>query len=81
MRPKGRTNMYAWPIWEVHIHYYGLLSSHLFIISLFELIMLLHPETQTHHMAEYLPRYPTVCIGQQLRSTHASRRQPIRQEI
>ena len=62
MRPKGRTNMYAWPIWEVHIHYYGLLSSHLFIISLFELIMLLCPETQTHRMAGYIPRYRNVRI-------------------
>ena len=63
MWPKGRTNKYAWPIWEVHIHYYGLLSSHLFIISLFELLMLLRLETQTHRVDGYLSRYSTVRIG------------------
>ena len=63
MRPTGRTNMYAWPIWEVHIHYYGLLSSHLFIISLFELLMLLRPETQTHRVEGYFSRYSTVRIA------------------
>ena len=55
MQPKGHTNLYALPIWAVHIYCYDLLSSHLFIISIFELIMLLHPETQTHRVAGYVP--------------------------
>ena len=63
MRTKGRTYMYAWPLWAVHVYYYGLLSSHLFIISLFELIILLRPETQTHRVAGYLSRYASVRIG------------------
>ena len=63
MHTKGRTNMYAWPLWAVHVYYYGLLSSHSFITSLFELIILLRPETQTHRVARYISRYASVRFG------------------